>query len=62
MERFRTIEDLPALATVAEVSEILRISRNQTYALARSTQLKSLRIGRQIRIPKDSLIEFIYSA
>lgn len=62
MECYKAIEDLPTLMTVAELSKLLRISKNQAYALARSTQLKSLRIGRQIRIPKDSLIEFIRSA
>lgn len=62
MELFRTFEDLPALVTVTEASKLLRISPNRTYELVHSAQFKSLRIGKQIRIPKDSLIEFIRSA
>ena len=38
---------------------ILGIGRNTVYALVRSGRLRSIRVGRQVRIPKNALIEFL---
>ena len=38
---------------------ILGIGRNTAYELVRSGQIKSLRIGRKIRIPKAEVLAFL---
>jgi len=38
---------------------ILGIGRNIAYELVRSGRLRSIRVGRQVRIPKNALIEFL---
>lgn len=53
------LEQYSDVLTVLEVAEILKIGRNTTYELVRSGQIKSIRIGRQIRIPKTALQNFL---
>ena len=38
---------------------ILGIGRNTAYELVRSGQIRSIRIGKQLRIPKQTLIEYL---
>ena len=52
-------DNLPMVLTVQEVSQALRIGRNATYQLVHSGQLYALHIGRTIRIPKDSLRDYL---
>lgn len=52
---------MPTLITVQELSEFLRISKSRAYELARSEQLRCIHIGRQIRILRDSLDDYIRS-
>jgi len=47
------------VVTVEELAEMLKIGRNTAYELVRSGAIQSAMIGRQIRITKDSIIEFI---
>ena len=43
---------------VREVAAILRCGRNQAYELIRDGQLRSVRIGRAIRVTREALDEF----
>lgn len=52
-------DDLPLVLTVSEVSKILGIGRNTAYDLIRCGAIKSFRAGRQIRVPKSALLEFL---
>ena len=52
-------EDLPLLLTIDDVCAVLRIGRNATYELLHSGQLKSVRIGKQYRIPRHVMIQFL---
>ena len=52
-------EDLPVTIRVEELMPILDIGRNTGYALVHSRQIRSVRVGRQIRIPRDALVEFL---
>ena len=54
-----SFEDLPIALHVEDLMLILGIGRNTAYELVRSGQLRSVRVGRQIRIPKEALIEFL---
>ena len=49
----------PDVVTVKQVCEMLNIGRNNAYELVRCGAIKNVTIGRQIRIPKENLINFI---
>ena len=57
--KYRSLDDLPVTLRVEELMPILGIGRNTVYALVRSGRLRSIRVGRQVRIPKNALIEFL---
>lgn len=50
---------LPLVLTVPEMAEILHIGRNAAYDLVKSGAIRSLRIGRNIRIPQAALLEYL---
>ncbi len=52
-------ENWPDLLTVAEVAEILRVSRMTVYRLAQDGNIRSLRVGRSFRIPADQVSRLI---
>ncbi len=54
--------NLPLALTVLEAGQVLRVGRSVTYELVRSGQLRSVRIGRNIRIPRDALVEYLQLA
>ena len=55
----RDRQELPETLRVEDLMPILGIGRNTAYELIRSGQIRSIRIGRQIRIPRDALLEFL---
>lgn len=55
----KSLEDIPVIFSVEDLMKFLDIGRNTAYTLVRSGQIKSIRVGRQIRITRDSLIEFV---
>ena len=57
--KHRSLDDLPMTLRVEELMPILGIGRNTAYELVRSGRLRSIRVGRQARIPKNALIEFL---
>lgn len=58
-ERRTSFDDLPLTLRVEELMPILGIGRNTAYELVRSGQITSIRIGKQIRIPKERLRLFL---
>ena len=57
--KYRSLDDLPMTLRVEELMPILGIGRNTAYELVRSGKLRSIRDGRQVRVPRDALIEFL---
>ena len=57
--KYRSLDELPVTLRVEELMPILGIGRNTAYQLVRSGRLRSIRVGRQVRIPKKALIEFL---
>ena len=57
--KYHSYDDLPAVMTVEDLMPIRHIGRNSAYALVHSGMLKCVRIGKQIRIPRDALIAFL---
>ena len=54
---YRSFEDLPLTLTVEEAGQILRVGRNTAYDLVRCGKLPSVRVGKQIRIPRQALLD-----
>lgn len=54
-----SIEDLPLVLRVEDLMPILGIGRSNAYALVRSGQVRSIRIGHQFRIPREAVQEFL---
>ena len=57
--KYRSFDDLPLTLRVEDLMPILGIGRNTAYELIRCGKIKSLRIGKQLRIPKQALIEYL---
>ena len=55
----KNVSDLPLVLTVSEISEILGIGTNTAYDLVRGGAIKSVRVGRQIRISKSAFLDFL---
>lgn len=47
------------ILTIEEVAEALRIGSSQAYRIVRSNQLKAYKEGRDWKIPKTALIQYI---
>ena len=56
---FKSYEELPVLLTVSDLADVLQVSRNKAYSLARSRSLCALRVAGQIRIEKQSFLDYI---
>ena len=57
--KYRSFDELPLTLRVEDLMPILGIGRNTAYELVRSGQIRSIRIGRQLRIPKDAVLEYL---
>ena len=54
-----SIDEIPLVMTVEDLGKVLIIGRSTAYKLVRSGKLKTFRVEKQIRISRDSLIEYI---
>lgn len=52
-------EHMPDVLTIPECQQVLRIGRSTAYRLIQSGELRCIRIGRSIRIPKKYVMEFV---
>ncbi len=59
LERPTSFDDLPLTLRVEDLMPVLGIGRNAAYELVRSGQIRSVRIGRQLRVPKDAVLDFL---
>lgn len=57
--KYRSLDELPLALKVEDLMPILGVGRNTAYELVRSGQIRSIRIGRQIRVPRDAVAEFL---
>ena len=56
---YTALDDLPLTLPVEEAGQVLRVGRNTAYDLVRCGQLRSIKVGKQIRIPKQALLEYL---
>ena len=59
---YHSFDELPLTLRVEDLMPILGIGRNTAYELVRSKQIFSVKIGRQLRIPKQALIDYLASS
>ena len=57
--KYRSYDELPLTLRVEELIPILGIGRNSAYELVRSGAIRSVKIGRQLRIPKQAIIDYL---
>lgn len=50
------------ILTVEEVAAVLRTTKAQTRKMLREGTIRSLKVGREYRIPKAYLLEFLNAA
>ena len=55
----KSFESLPLVLRIDDLMQLLGIGRNSAYDLVHSNQLHVIRVGRQIRIPRDEIIRFL---
>ncbi|MDO5425254.1 MAG: helix-turn-helix domain-containing protein [Eubacteriales bacterium] len=53
------LEQYDDILTVYEVAEIMKIGTTQAYKLVRSGKLNTFKEGKDWKIPKQSLIQYI---
>jgi len=53
--------EYPDVITVEQLMEMLHIGKNAAYALLKSGEIRTIRIGRRYIIPKQSIITYISS-
>lgn len=54
-------EDYGEILTIDELMDYLQIGRNTAYRLVNSGKIKSIRVGKKHRIPREEIAEFIIS-
>jgi len=52
-------EQYPDVVTVENLAEMLNIGRNTAYELVRAGIIPSVRIGKNIRIPKMPVVQYL---
>ena len=57
--KYRSFDELPLTLRVEDLMPILDSGRNTAYELVRCGTIRSIRIGKQLRIPKDALVEYL---
>ncbi len=48
--------------TVAEVAEIMRVSRMTVYRLVHNAELPAVRVGRSFRVPEAAVEQYLRTA
>ena len=61
-ERERKLSSYPMALTVPEVAEILRVCTKTVYKLIKEDTIPSVKIGREIRVPKGRLIDYLQNS
>ena len=57
--KYRSYDQLPLTLRVEDLMPILDIGRNTAYELVRCKKIRSIRIGKQLRVPKQALIDYL---
>ena len=55
----KSVDECPAILRVEDLRSFLSIGRNTAYKLVKAGEIRSIKIGRQIRIPRQYFMEFL---
>lgn len=58
-KKYNSIDEMPLTLRVEDLMPIFNIGRNTAYELVRTKQIRSVKVGRQLRIPRDAVKEFL---
>lgn len=58
-KEYTSIDQLPLVLSVEQLAAVLGVGINNAYQLVRSESIRSVRIGRQYKIPKDALKAYL---
>ena len=58
-KKYCAYSEIPLTLRVEELMPILGIGRNTAYELVSTGQIRGIKVGSQLRIPKQSLIHFL---
>lgn len=61
MKTVKSLENCDDVLRPEDIQHVLHIGRNTVYSYLAKGIIKSIRIGKQYRIPKQYLVDFIYS-
>ena len=61
-ERERELRSYSMALTVPEVAEILRVCTKTVYKLIKEDTIPSVKIGREIRVSKGRLIDYLQNS
>ncbi len=53
------IEDLPLVLTVEEAAKALKIGRSAMYEAIAKGQVRSIKLGRKLRVPRAALAQLL---
>ncbi len=56
---YQNFDQLPLVLSVSEVAQVLSLGRDTTYHLIHSGHIRSVRVGRQYRVPKAAVMEYL---
>ena len=62
VDAYEYLKQYGDVLTFKQLQEVLNLSRNKTYELLQTKQIKSIRIGSLYRIPKKYLADYLYKA
>ena len=54
-----TFKNYPDIVSTKQMQEMLGIGKNTAYKLLESNMIKSIRIGRTHKIPKENIIAYL---
>ena len=55
----KIFSNYPDVVSINELMDMLNIGKNTAYGLLQSGTLKSIKIGKQYRIPKHFILEYL---
>lgn len=58
-KRPRRLNELPAVCGIRELAAYLQVGKNTAYELVNTGQIPAVRVGRQYRIRKEAVLEFL---
>lgn len=58
----KAFAELPSVLTIEQLAQTLAVSRSTVYRLVNNKRLRTIKVGRAVRITKESLIRYLNTA